>query len=230
MQNRLLRIAGTIILVAGFVAAPAYCQAVPRWNAAPMGAVADETTDNTAALQKALNAAGKAGGGVVELAAGRYRVKGTLSVPAGVTLQGTYRVPPTSAGKSEKPDGTVLLAYAGRGSERGAPFLRLAGRNSAIAGLVVIYPEWKQSDVPPVPYPSCVESHDTDNVGIMECCFLNPYEAIIQGCTFSKKGTHVQVGERVRSAILTANQGQGGFRAENHAGARLQMFANEQNP
>jgi len=43
---------------------------------------------------------------------------------------------------------------------------------------VVEYPEWKRSDVPPVPYPPCVESHDTNNVGITECCFLNPYEAI----------------------------------------------------
>ena len=178
MRNRLLWIAGAIILSAGFLAPPAFCQAVLRWNAMQMGAVADGAADNTAVLQKALDTAGKAGGGIVELGAGRYRLNGTLSVPAGVTLQGTYRVSPTCAHKSEKPDGTVLLAYAGRGSDQGAPFLRLAGRNSAIAGLIVVYPEWKQSDVPPVPYPPCVESHDTDNVGIMECCFLNPYEAI----------------------------------------------------
>jgi hypothetical protein len=149
-----------------------------RWNAAEMGAVADASTDNTAVLQRALDAAGKAGGGIVELPAGRYRVNGTLSVPAGVTLRGTYRVPPASASKDEKPDGTTLLAYAGRGSPEGPAFLRLAGRNSAIAGLVVIYPEWNQRDVPPVPYPPCVESVDTSNVGILDCCFLNPYEAI----------------------------------------------------
>jgi hypothetical protein len=60
----------------------------------------------------------------------------------------------------------------------GPPFLRLAGRNAAVAGLVVTYPEWQQTDVPPVPYPPCVESLDTENVGILDCCFLNPYEAI----------------------------------------------------
>lgn len=149
-----------------------------RWNAAEMGAVGDGTTDNTAAFQKALDTAGKAGGGIVEAPAGRYRINGTLSVPQGVTLQGTYRVPPTAASKNEKPDGTVLLAYAGRGSQKGPPFIHLAGRNSAIAGLVIVYPEWKQTDVPPVPYPPCVESHDTENVGVSECCLLNPYEAI----------------------------------------------------
>jgi hypothetical protein len=164
-----------IVNVSAFWAAGA----VPvRWNAAEMGAVGDGQTDNTAAIQKALEVAGQAGGGIVELPAGRYRVNGTLSVPKGVTLQGTYRVPPTVASKNEKPDGTMLLAYAGRGSQQGPPFIRLAGRNAAIAGLVVVYPEWKQTDVPPVPYPPCVESHDTENVGISECCFLNPYEAI----------------------------------------------------
>jgi hypothetical protein len=77
-----------------------------------------------------------------------------------------------------KPDGTVLQAYAGRGSIKGPPFIRLAGDNAAIAGLVIVYPEWKQTDVPPVPYPPCVASHNTNNVGVSECCLLNPYEAI----------------------------------------------------
>ena len=140
--------------------------------------MADAETDNTDAFQQTLDTAGKAGGGVVEVPAGRYRFEGTLSVPRGVTLQGTYRVPPTVARKDDQPDGSVLLAYAGRGSEEGPPFIRLAGSNSAIAGLVVVYPQWQQSDVPPVPYPPCVESQNTENVGILDCCFLNPYEAI----------------------------------------------------
>ncbi len=149
-----------------------------RWNARDMGAIPDEKTDNTHAIQKALDAAGKAGGGIVELASGRYRLNGTLTIPAGVTLEGTYRVPPTAASKNEKPDGTVLLAYAGRGSQNGPAFIRLAGRNATVAGLVVTYPQWKQADVPPVPYPPCIESIDTQNVGIRDCCLLNPYEAI----------------------------------------------------
>ncbi len=177
MKKQLAWLAPIVLFGAGWTAATFGAPPV-RWNAAEMGAVADGTTDNTAVFQKALDAAGKAGGGVVEVPAGRYRVNGTLSIPQGVTLQGTYRVPPTSASKTEKPDGTTLLAYAGRGSQKGSPFIRLAGRNSAVAGLVVIYPEWKQTDVPPVPYPPCVESHDTENVGVSECCFLNPYEAI----------------------------------------------------
>ena len=178
MSKQLLWLAAILIVNAGLAALPARGQSTVRWNVVEMGAVADGATDNTAAFQKALDAAGKAGGGIVEAPAGRYRINGTLSVPQGVTLQGTYRVPPTRTNMQQKPDGTILQAYAGRGSEQGPPFIRLAGENSAIAGLVVEYPQWKQSDVPPVPYPPCVESHDTNNVGITECCFLNPYEAI----------------------------------------------------
>ncbi len=149
-----------------------------RWCVTQGGAKADEVTDNTAAFQQTLAAAAQAGGGIVEVPAGRYRIHGTLSIPQGVTLQGTYRVPPTISSKSDKPDGSVLLAYAGRGSQEGPPFIRLAGRNSAIQGLIVVYPEWQQSEVPPVPYPPCVLSENTENVAVQECCFLNPYEAI----------------------------------------------------
>lgn len=149
-----------------------------RPSAVALGAVPDGKTDSTAAIQAALDAAGRYGGGIVELPAGRFRVSGNLKVPAGVTLQGTYRVPPTIAHKDEKPNGTVLLAYAGRGAADGPPFIRLDGSNAAVAGLAVIYPEWKQSDVPPIPYPPCIEATGVENVGVRDCCLLNPYEAI----------------------------------------------------
>jgi hypothetical protein len=168
-----------LLMAIGWPTATLVCGQTPvRWNVTEMGAVADGATDNTKSFQKALDAAEQVGGGIVEVPAGRYRIAGTLSIAKGVTLQGTYRVPPTRANMKDKPDGTVLLAYAGRGAAEGPPFIRLAGDNSAVAGLVVEYPEWKKSDVPPVPYPPCVESQNTNNVGILECCFLNPYEAI----------------------------------------------------
>ena len=149
------------------------------WNVAHAGAVGDGEQDCTAAFQKLLDEAGAAGGGVVEVPAGRYRINTGLSVPANVTLQGTYRVPPTpQRRKTESLSGSVLLAYAGRGNTNGPPFIRLAGNNAAIAGLVITYPEWKQTDVPPVPYPPCVLSEHTANVGVTDCLLLNPYEGI----------------------------------------------------
>jgi hypothetical protein len=168
-----------VLLVQGAVAISlANAQSTVRWNVAKLGAVGDGVKDNTEVFQKALDLAGKAGGGIVEVPSGRYRINGNLSIPGGVTLQGTLRVPPTRANMKDKPDGTTLCAYAGRGSEQGPPFIRLAGSNSAVAGLVIEYPEWKQSVVPPVPYPPCIEAHDAENVGILDCCLLNPYEGI----------------------------------------------------
>ena len=150
-----------------------------HWNVQQAGAVGDGLADCTALFQKLLDEAGKAGGGVVEVPAGRYRINTGLSIPANVTLAGIYRVPPTiHHGPTGNQSGSVLLAYAGRGATNGPPFIRLAGNNASIAGLVITYPEWKQTDVPPVPYPPCVLSENTENVGVSDCLLLNPYEGI----------------------------------------------------
>ncbi|HPA21411.1 MAG TPA: glycosyl hydrolase family 28-related protein [Verrucomicrobiae bacterium] len=150
-----------------------------RWSVGDARAIGDGETDHTATFQRLLDEAGRAGGGVVEVPAGRYVIRGSLSVPSGVTLQGTYRVPPTARkGAVTNLTGTVLLAYAGRGSTNGPPFISLAGNCAAISGLIVAYPEWRQEDVPPVPYPPCVMSRGTENVGVLDCLLLNPYEAI----------------------------------------------------
>lgn len=166
-------------LLSLFVFTVVAVRAGESWNVKDAGAVGDGKTDHTAVFQRLLDEAGKAGGGVVNVPAGRYVIKGNLSVPVGVTLQGTFRVPPTPQhNKARELSGSVLLAYAGRGQAEGAPFIRLASNNAAISGLVVTYPEWKQTDVPPIPYPPCVMAQHAENVGIENCLFLNPYEAI----------------------------------------------------
>ena len=149
-----------------------------HWNAAEYGVVADGKTDVTAALQALLDWANRAGGGVVELATGRYCVKGTLRIPEGVTLQGTYRMSPTVNHKDQDLHGTVLLAYAGKNQPNGPAFITLAGNNTVLAGVVIIYPEWAPKVLPPIPYPPCIESCDPNNVGVLDCCLLNPYEGI----------------------------------------------------
>ena len=150
-----------------------------RINACEAGAVPDGKTDCTEALQKALDRAGKMGGGIVELPAGVYRVQGHLVIPANVTLQGVFQTAPTTARWGETTAaGTVLLAYEGRGSEEGEPFLRLAGSHATVAGISVVYPESSPNDVPPVPYPPCIASTNTENVCIQNCLLVNPYEGI----------------------------------------------------
>ncbi|MGQ9563730.1 MAG: hypothetical protein ACUVQH_08905 [Thermogutta sp.] len=139
----------------------------------------DENTDWTPVIQKAMDELSRHGGGIVEIPAGSYRVNGHLVVPANVTLQGVLQTAPTARwGKWQEAGGSILLAYEGRGSEQGEPFIRLAARHATIKGLIVVYPEWKQTDVPPVPYPPCVGSFNTENVSVQDCLFVNPYEAI----------------------------------------------------
>jgi hypothetical protein len=169
-----------VIQLGLLAAASAWGQASARpWNVVEAGAVGDGKTDCTAVFQRLLDEAGRAGGGVVEVPAGQFRFDGTLALPANVTLQGIYRVPPT-CGPTAVADlaGSVLFAYAGRGQVEGPPFIRLAGSNSALLGVIVAYPEWSEAEVPPVPYPPCVLSCDTENVSVRECLLLNPYEAI----------------------------------------------------
>ena len=144
------------------------------------GANGDGKTDNTKQIQHALNSAGKDGGGIVTMPSGQFLIRGTLSIPAGVTLQGCFRVPPC-ARHDHQPNlhGTVLLAYSGRGEPKSAPFIHLAGNMSALQGVIITYPEWKQTDVPPIPYPPTILADgNTENVAVVDCCLLNTYEAI----------------------------------------------------
>lgn len=161
------------------LAAPSFARDL---NVADLGAVGDGVQDNTAIFQKALNEVGNSGGGVVNVPAGRFRINGNLAIPATVTLQGTYRVPPTSGfGPVEDPAnlrGSVLFAYAGRGNEQAEPFIRLVGPASTIAGFIIYYPEWKYTDNPPVPYPPTILSQDSENVGILDCNLVNGYDGI----------------------------------------------------
>ena len=59
---------------------------------------------------------------------------------------------------------------------------------------------------------------------------LDAGKGIVQGCTFGQGDLHVEVAEKVASAILTANQAEGGFRVENRAGRRTQTGLNEADP
>jgi polygalacturonase len=93
----------------------------------PSGAVANATTDNTSAIQKAIDAAASAGGGIVALPTGTFLIDGHLVLKNNVKL--------TGAG----PD-TVLKAGPGflnsTGPEGGYPIVTTAGAsNVTIANL-----------------------------------------------------------------------------------------------
>ena len=67
------------------------------YQAAEFGVKADGASDDSAALQQALGAAGEAGGGTVLLPHGRIVLKAPLDIPAGVELRGGYLGAPVRA-------------------------------------------------------------------------------------------------------------------------------------
>ncbi len=148
-------------------------------NVLEFGAKNDGSADSTQAFQQALDKASEIGGGLVLVPAGTYKILGNLKIPAGVTLQGTFRTPPTSF-YHDKPNlvGSVLHAYAGRNQPKAEPFITLAGNNATLAGFIISYPEWTKDTVPPVPYPPTVFSQHTSDTAVYDCCIINPYEAL----------------------------------------------------
>ncbi len=167
------------LMIAFVCAVPALAASSKTWDVAAAGAVGDGVADCTVVFQRLLDEAGAAGGGVVQVPAGRYRINGTLSIPEAVTLEGVFRVPPTDqGGKPLKINGSILLAFAGRGQADSPPFIKLGGCNAAVSGLAILYPEWSQGDVPPVPYPPTIGAADVNDVAVLDCLIVQPYEAI----------------------------------------------------
>jgi hypothetical protein len=150
-------------------------------NVVHFGARDDGNTDNTVAFQRALDAARKAGGGTVYAPPGRYLFRGTLDVPEGVSLRGSYLCVPSHTGIRDKgqvkpgEDGTALFVTSGRGKEDGRPFLTL-NSNSSVSGLTIFYPEQDTESIP-VAYPWTIAMRGK-NPAVQDVELLNPYLGI----------------------------------------------------
>lgn len=148
------------------------------------GAEGDGRTDDTAAFQRALDAAGKAGGGTVHAPRGNYFFAGHLNVPAGVTLAGIWQSVPAHNGLRDaglpKPtdDGTTFPVTENAGNEDGPPFITL-NHNSTLKGVVLFYPEQNRADAPK-PYPWAIALRGK-NPAVLQVELLNPYNGIDAG-------------------------------------------------
>ena len=92
---------------------------------------ADKTaaSDASGAVQSALDAAAAAGGGVVYLPAGRYRLESALNIPDNVELRGSGSLP--TRDQMELSLGTMLFFYGVGGGEESDAFITL-GENSGL--------------------------------------------------------------------------------------------------
>ncbi len=145
------------------------------------GALGDGKTDDTAAFQKALDTAAKAGGGIVHAPRGNYFFAGQLNVPSAVTLKGIWESVPAHNGLRDaglpKPtdDGTTFLITANAGKEDGPPFITL-NHNSTLKGVVLYYPEQNPAEEPK-PYPWAIALRGK-NPAVLAVELLNPYNGI----------------------------------------------------
>jgi hypothetical protein len=147
---------------------------------AAYGALGDGRTDDTPAIQKALDAAAK-GDGVVWLPRGNYLLKGRLNIPQAVTLQGVWQSVPAHNGVRDpglpRPtdDGTTLLLTADKGNESAPPAITL-NTNSTLKGVVLYHPDQPTDEVP-TPYPWAVALRGK-NPAVLDVEMLNPYNGI----------------------------------------------------
>jgi hypothetical protein len=160
------------------------CHAAPTfdlYSVLEFGAKGDGKTDDTAAFQKALDAATHAGGGAVLAPRGNYFFAGHLTVPNAVTLKGVWESVPSHVGirnpGQPKPteDGTTFLVTESRGKEDGPPFITLS-HNSTLKGVVLYYPEQDPADEP-APYPYSIAMRGK-NPAVLAVELLNPYNGI----------------------------------------------------
>jgi hypothetical protein len=148
----------------------------PGWvnvRDAPYSAKGDGATDDTAAIQHALDDVGALGGGVVFVPTGNYAIATHLSVPAYTALTGVFRAPQAYAQNK----GTTLLASEGAGSAGGAAFITLAGNGSTVDGVVVFYPGQVLAN-PPTAYPWTIRAGGGDNATILNTLLVNPYNGV----------------------------------------------------
>lgn len=140
-------------------------------------------SDDTSAIQRALDEASKAGG-AVRLPPARYLVKGSLRIPPGVTLQGVAEAPVWSAPLK----GSIILATGGRDREDG-PALFEMGHSSAVRGLTVLYPEQTPTNIHPYAWTFHLQGHDNT---VENVTLINAYNGI-------RVGPESNVRHRIRS-------------------------------
>lgn len=153
------------------------------FNVKAYHAKGDGITDDTYAIQAALDAAGKTGGRVY-LPPKKYLIKGSLKIPPGVSVIGSANMPQYS----DPLIGTILLATGGRDNEK-APALFELGSSSSVSGLTVYYPEQLVENIRPYPWTFHLQGNDNT---VENVTLINSYNGI-------EVGPEPNVRHRIRS-------------------------------
>ena len=133
-------------------------------------------------IQQAIDRVAEAGGGVVFLHLGEYRLDSPITVREAVTLRGDWTPPPVV-------EGTLLAVRHGRGDAEGAPAITLE-RGSGFREISVWYPEQDPEAIAPYPWTfrTCTD-YIGNNHTVMNVTLVNPYQAFQTGPEFNELHT-----------------------------------------
>jgi hypothetical protein len=171
-----------------------------RINVKDYGAKGDGVTDDTAAIQAAIDAANTAGGGIVYFPTGRYAVRSTIHVKPRVLLLGNFKIQDrtansTAIGSTVAPQlinyNTVFLCYGGDSPSTSAQFIM--DYYSGISGFVFQYPDQvSYTESTPVQYGYTIatdtsQDYNIDGVYLENLMLYNSY----QGISLDKAGQFI---------------------------------------
>lgn len=158
------------------------------FNIRSFGARGDGRTDDTHAIQRAIDAA-SIHGGQVFVPAGRWLCRGHLELKPGVHMKGVNEAP-------QGPDpatGSILMPTEGRDHEDGPAFIEMRSSTS-LSGLTVYYPEQKVDDIHPYPWTIQIRGNPAHpkevsfDATIRAITLINSYNGIRTGPT--ENGRH----------------------------------------
>lgn len=168
-----LFLCGFLALTAGFARPVLVETSLPTADVVVAARVLEPAAgDCTETIQAAIDEVAAAGGGVVFLAAGQYRIEGRLVLREGVVLRGDWTAPDAGV------KGTVLALYAGRGEEEGTEIIGMQ-RGTGLRELTFWFPE--QDAARPVPYPWVARTARDltgNNTTIMNATIVNAWQGV----------------------------------------------------
>lgn len=141
-------------------------------NAADYLPDATGAADAAPAIQAALDACKRLGGGTVYLPEGRYALRSYLTIPTAVTLRGEWIDPHREPNRGR---GTVLCAWCGEGDPDGAPQITMHPC-TGLKNLTVYYPGQRVGQ--PTPYSPTVRQQGADSITLENVTLVNPWRGV----------------------------------------------------
>jgi hypothetical protein len=166
-------ISATLPLVMSFLLSSISYAACSGTSVNSFGARGDGVTDDTGAIQSAINSVASAGGGSVVFSVARYKTTGTFNVPTGVVLcgaiEGPFDVVSTNPANATVAP-TLLITNTVN------PFITLSGLGSGVTDLLFHYPnQVTTSASAPTPFPYTIRVTQA-GAKVARCTVTNAYQ------------------------------------------------------